>query len=503
MMKKTQAALAAAALFAASGAFAAESMTADIVVIGAGAAGMPAAVQAAEKGAKVIVLEKNAFAGGGANAAEGLFAVESRWQRAKSIGITREDAFKYLMEHTHFRADPELTRSYINHSAENLDWLAGHGMTFDPIQMTPQDAPTWHVVGEYKGQVHGAAYIKCLHDAAIKAGATVLTSTPATELIKEDGKVVGVKARAKDGSEITIRSRATIIATGGFGNSKEKVRDWLGLDAEKFQASVPLNKTGDGIEMAWKAGADKTDMILMLHTGVTGKGINFPGALYCMAWQPFNLWVNSDGERFTDETQAFSFPNSGNAIASQRGNHGWAIWDEGLVDYVQTAGIDNGIGVIVPVLDKLPKLREEMKTALDAGNKTFVSAGSLEELAGKIGVPADRLQKTVEEYNGFAATGFDLKLGKSRKYLRPIEGKTYYAIELFPFHYTSLGGIRIDHEFHVVDPAGKPIPGLYAAGVDVGGLYGDTYPVWTSGNAFGWSAYSGRYSALQALADMK
>ena len=159
--------------------------------------------------------------------------------------------------------------------------------------------------------------------------------------------------------------------------------------------------------------------------------------------------------------------------------------------------------MIVPVLDKLPKLRDEMKAALAAENATFVSAKSLSELAEKIGVPVDNLKATVKEYNGFAKTGFDLAMQKSRKYLRTIEGDTYYAIKLFPFHYTSLGGLRIDPDFHVLDKNEQPIPGLYAAGVDVGNLYGDTYGVWTSGHAFGWSAYSGRHAALSAVEDLK
>lgn len=109
------------------------SKNADVVVVGGGAAGLPAAVQAAEKGAKVILVEKNPYLGGGANAAEGLFGVESKWQRGKSIGLTREECFNYLMEHSHYKADPALTKKFVWGSAENLDWLASHGMKFEPI----------------------------------------------------------------------------------------------------------------------------------------------------------------------------------------------------------------------------------------------------------------------------------------------------------------------------------------------------------------------------------
>lgn len=283
------------------------SKNADVVVVGGGAAGLPAAVQAAEKGAKVILVEKNPYLGGGANAAEGLFGVESKWQRGKSIGLTREECFNYLMEHSHYKADPALTKKFVWGSAENLDWLASHGMKFEPIQMTPYDAPTWHVVGEYKGQEHGAAYIKLLADVAKEKGVEILVGTPAKELLKDGNKVVGVKAKDSKGNDVIIHSKATIISTGGFGNSPEKVQKWLGWNPDVFKASVPLNKTGDGIEMAWRAGSEKTPMTLMLHTGVEGKGISFPGAIYCMSWQPFNLWVNNEGERFTNEANAFSF----------------------------------------------------------------------------------------------------------------------------------------------------------------------------------------------------
>lgn len=181
------------------------------------------------------------------------------------------------MEYSHFKADPELTHRYYWGSAENLDWLAAHGMQFEPIAMTPKDAPTWHVVGDYKGIVHGEAYIKLLFDKAKEAGATILTSTPTQSLIQENGRVVGIKAKNRKGDTITIKSKATIIATGGFGNSPEKIKEWLGLDPNVFKASVQFNKTGDGIPMAWAAGGAKTPMTLMLHTGVEGKGIQFPG----------------------------------------------------------------------------------------------------------------------------------------------------------------------------------------------------------------------------------
>lgn len=146
------------------------NLSADILVVGAGSAGLTAAVQAAEKGKKVILLEKNLGVGGSSQFAEGLFAVGSEWNRLRSDPLTKEEAFKTLMEKHGYVIDAAKTKDYVEGSAENISWLAGHGIKFEVVRMTPWEAATWHVISDYKGTNHGAGLIKGLKDAADKAG---------------------------------------------------------------------------------------------------------------------------------------------------------------------------------------------------------------------------------------------------------------------------------------------------------------------------------------------
>lgn len=180
------------------------NLSADILVVGAGSAGLTAAVQAAEKGKKVILLEKNLGVGGSSQFAEGLFAVGSEWNRLRSDPLTKEEAFKTLMEKHGYVIDAAKTKDYVEGSAENISWLAGHGIKFEVVRMTPWEAATWHVISDYKGTNHGAGLIKGLKDAADKAGVETKLGTPATELIlNKEGTVVGAKAADKKGNTYT------------------------------------------------------------------------------------------------------------------------------------------------------------------------------------------------------------------------------------------------------------------------------------------------------------
>ena len=232
----TRTAVAAAVVAIAGAAGAAEKqMTADIVVVGGGAAGMAAVTQAVDAGKKAILLEKNAFLGGGASMAEGLGAVQTRWQRDKNYSLAVETAYNRMMSYTHYKTNGPLLRRFLEGSAENLDWLSKHNLTFHLTQMSPTECITWHVVGKYKNSEHGAAYIEALSDWAKEKGATILTSTPAKSLLTENGRVVGVKAADNQGNTYTIRAKAVIISTGGFNNSPERVRDWGHYDPAVYQ----------------------------------------------------------------------------------------------------------------------------------------------------------------------------------------------------------------------------------------------------------------------------
>ncbi|QSX34208.1 FAD-dependent oxidoreductase [Shewanella avicenniae] len=475
----------------------------DIAIVGGGSTGLAAAVTGAEAGAKVIVLEKNPYLGGSSNFAEGLFGVESDWQRGKSYGLTKDEAFEHIIEYSHFNNDASLIRKFVDDSADNLNWLHERGVDFDVVQISPKEPETWHLIQNRKRFHHGAALVTALQEHAEKDGVEFLMRTPAKSLIYTNGKVTGVRAKDHKGNDVVINAKAVIIGSGGFGNSPDKIDKWTKYNGANFKPTLPLNKTGDGIEMAKDLGAAHEGETLMLHPGTEGKGIVPLGNIYTMTWQPANMWVNAHGKRFTDETVAFSFAHAGNAIGRQLGNYAWAIFDDAEVDHAIKDGVDNGVGVLVPVMTKLGNIRTEIKNALAAKSESFFAADNIEQLAKEINVPVANLKASYAQYNNAANNHYDEAFLKDRMWTRPLNHGKLYAVKLMPYHFTSVGGLKVTNDMQVVNTDEKPITGLYAGGNDVGGLYSDTYTLWASGHAFAFATYSGREAAKHAVEYIK
>lgn len=476
----------------------------DLLVVGAGSAGLTAAVQGAEKGKKVILLEKNPMVGGSSAFAEGLFAVESDLNRLRCDTLTKEEAFKGLMEKHFYAIDAQKTKDYVEGSGENIDWLTKHGIKFEVVRMTPWEEATWHVITDYKGTNHGAGLIKGLKESADKLGVDTRLSTPATELLLNDkGEVVGAKAKDKKGDTYTIHAKAVILASGGFGDDPKKIKDWAHRDPEGWKSSVPMNKTGDGIQMALDAGAQMGPVSFVGHLGTEGKGIKLLSNLYATSWQPSALWVNSDGNRFANEDVAFSFSQAANAIYRQHGHYGWSIFDDSQVKYMTEKGVDSGIGVLVPVGEKLPNLQKEIDDAVAIKSDGFKAADSVAQLAKELNVPEKNLAQAIESYNKSCEAGHDGEFFKEKNYLRPLNTKKLYAIKLKAYYFSSYGGLKTNRNHQVLDKNNKPIKGLYATGLEVSDMVGPTYTTWSSGHAFGFASYSGRHAALHAAENMK
>lgn len=475
----------------------------DIAVIGGGSSGLSAALAGAQAGAKVIVLEKNPYMGGSSNFAEGLFAVESDYQKAKSYGLSKDEAFKHIMEFAHYKNSAPIIRNFVNASADNINWLHDQGIDFEAIQISPNEPMTWHIIKNREHFVHGSALVTALQHKAAELGVTFLTRTPAEKLIYEGDTVTGVEAIDHKGNTVIIKAKAVIVATGGFGNSKEKIKKWTKYNPDYFKPTLPLNKTGDGIQMAKDVGATTEGEELMLHIGTDGKGIIPLGGIYTMTWQPTNMWVNSEGKRFVDEMVTFSFTMAGTSVGRQNGHYAWAIFDEGRVNYAVEEGVDNGVGVIVKVATKLTSLPTEIKNALAAGSESLKAADTIEGLAKEIGVPVSTLKQTYNDYNRYAENHYDVAFAKEHRWMQPLTTGKLYAVKVMPYHFVSIGGIRINTEMEAIDENDQPVAGLYAVGCDVGGLYGDTYTLWASGHAFGFATYSGRLAGMNAAAAIK
>jgi fumarate reductase flavoprotein subunit len=469
----------------------------DVVVIGSGVTGLAGAVTAAEGGAKVIVFEKQRSLGGTSNFFSGLFAVESARQRVNYITYSRDEAFKNIMEYSHWRANALLVRAIVNESADTIAWLLSEGVEFIEGTINMPDAPrTYHPV---KGQ--GEAIVKTLATIAKEKGVDLRLGMPVKRILRQSDRITGVVAE-EDGEDIQVASKAVIVASGGYANNKEWIRKYAGFDLDINLFPIGnVDKMGDGIRMAWEVGAaDEGLGVLELHsTGPVGPEFAMKGSLELAAAQP-DLWVNPRGERFCDESITFYDSSTGNASARYKEGCHYRLLDDSIRQILLDKGIEKQVGMDNPPCTRPVDFDKELNAAIERGTTDVFVAESIEGLAEKIGVDRTVLKATVDEYNGFCKKGHDDLFAKDPKYLRPLKGPRFYAIKARTVFLGTLGGIKINHHMEVVDKKDKVISGLYAGGFDAGGMWGDSYSIKdSSGLSAGFATNSGRIAGKNAL----
>jgi fumarate reductase flavoprotein subunit len=469
----------------------------EVVVIGSGAGGLAAALTAAEGGAKVIVFEKEKSPGGTSNFFEGTFAVESDMQRERYIMYTRNEAFKNIMEYSHWTANPRLVRAIVNESGATIGWLQQQGIVFTDATINMPDSPrTYHVV---KGK--GEAVVKTLITRAREEGVSIRLATPAKRIIKQGELITGVAAE-ENGEDIQVGTRAVIIASGGYANNREWIKKYTGYDLGSNLLPVGnIDKMGDGIRMAWEAGAGEEgkSLLELYRVGPMAPEFAMANQLEYMAVQPY-LWVNPKGERFCDEAVAFYDSSAGNANARNKEGYTWSIFDDGIIKRMLERGIDKGLVVAVPPGSKPVDFYREAEAALERGSAEIFAADSVAELATKININPAVLKATIAEYNVFCEKHHDDLFAKDPRYLLPINTPKYYAIRAHTIFLGTMGGIKINEKAEVLDKKDAVIPGLYAAGFDAGGMYGDSYPIkCSSGLASAFALNSGRIAGKSAL----
>jgi fumarate reductase flavoprotein subunit len=469
--------------------------TKEVIVAGAGGAGLAAALTLAEGGAKVVALEKMPFAGGSFLFVEGTFAVESEMQRKRNIKVTRDEAFRGIMEYSHWKANAALVRAFIDKSASTIGWLEKQGIEFTEPTGTWLGGPrTWHL---FKGL--GGPMINVLVANAVKKGIEVRYETTVKRLLREgNGPVLGAVVEDKTGKQMKVEAKAVIIATGGYPNNKEWIKKYSGFDLEVNL--FPLgryDKTGEGIQMAWEAGAAEEGVgVIHLNIGSPPQ-IGARSHIWGAVGQP-TLWVNQDGVRFCDESIVENIAYAGNAMSKQKGGYVFRIFDEETkIQLVEDGGI--GVGMYVPPRTPLTDLDAKIKAALEKKNPYVFVADTLDELANKMGLDRSVFKKTVEEYNRFCEKGHDDQFAKNPEYLHPVKIPRFYAFKCYMNFLGTLGGIKINEKTEVLDRSEKVIPGLYAVGNDAGGLYGDSYDVIASGASSGFALNSGRIAGENAL----
>ncbi len=478
----------------------------DLVVAGGGASGKMAAYVAAKAGLRVVVLEKAAETGGTSIFVEGTAAFDSSEQKARGVPSDPEKHFpsklvgyQKFLHYSHYRANPDVVRAFVENSAETIDVLKSLGVEYRDVTIAAHDDPnelwTFHLA-----EGLGAAVQELLLAAIQKLDVDIFTSTPVRELITDDGAVVGVVAQdVTSGERLRVGAKAVVLATGGVGNSPDMIEKytWFPQSAQHMNVLTPVENVGDGLNMALAAGADPVDIVSspLIAVGARDKAMDSHiGAAGC---QPC-LWINKTARRFINEGIAENIGDIGPVWGKQPDGVVYAVLDEADIQRLITEGSEISIGEFVVFGRPLDRLRVELDQ--DVADGVAWKADTAEGLANQLGLDPTVLAQTVADYNLACDAGDDPQYFKPARLLRPLRTPPFYAINMAPGIMGSSGGIRINGDMQVVDKDYQPIPGLYAVGHEATGLYGDSYNMEVPGAANGFAHTSGRLAGLHVVA---
>lgn len=459
----------------------------DVIVIGGGGAGMCAAIEASEAGARVLLVEAAEKLGGSTALSGGVYyAAGTSVQRAAGIaGDTADAMFEYAMTLNQWRVDPAIVRRLADGAAPGVEWLIGLGVEFRPQDLYRSGVES--VARGHQANGNGAAIAAALERAVRGRPIDLALGNRVESLLLRDGAVRGIRARGEEAS-----AAAVVLASGGFGHSAELLArhypeacaagDWA------WSISAPTC-VGDGLRMAEQAGAalDGDDRGLLLTT----PGFYRHLEVYVPGWI---VYVNAAGRRFVNETAAYAVMAG---VIKAQGGRCFALFDEASraqakPDPQYADAFASGVLPLNWVADVLAQQAERGK---------LLRADSLEELAKRTGIAPDALAATVARYNADCAAGRDGAFFKDAKQLRPIATPPFYAAEVRPaiICLTSCGP-RIDADARVLDTSERAIPGLFAAGEVTGNALGERYIGGGNSiaNAIVFGRIAGRTSAARA-----
>lgn len=465
----------------------------DILVIGAGGAGLTAANAAQEKGIKdIIVIEKMPFVGGATAQAGGFVGGGSELQ--KSLGLTGDSPdliYEDIMRGGENTNNPELVRLMADNMGETLDWLI-NDLNVPIYDRYPSDFPEHTVQRFFIVEGGSTGLTNTLADEFEKAGGNLLLETKATEFIMDGDAVAGVKAEDKHGNEIIIKAKKTILASGGFGNNLDMLND----DIANAVFYGVASSTGDGHKMAEAIGAKLVlmDYAKMYPQGISMEGTNAgradPTSCLTTTNNTGAIYVNKEGKRVVDENLDFvsikkaTIPQTEQMIYLVMDQTAFDMWSELVNDYPSPAG--------------RVTYEEQEEWFSKEGGKPIFTRGTLEEAAELAGIDAAVLAETVSNWNGMVTSGEDKEFGREELFELDTDSKFYIVEQRLRFA-TTLGGVDVNTDLEVKSSSDVIIPNLYAAGEVVGGANGiEAMP----GCMLGWSVNSGRfagYSAAESL----
>lgn len=438
----------------------------DVVIIGSGGTGLSAAIQANELGMKVAVLEKEEELGGNTNrASSGMNAAETNVQLHHGVIDNVADFYHETYKDGGRLNDKDMLGYFVYHTAPAIDWLADHDIKLDDITITG---------GMSKKRTHrpasmapiGGFLVKSLLKVVAQEDIPVFNKTKVTELRRaDDGRVNGVKVDA-DGITKIINAKAVILATGGFGASKEYIKRFR-PDLESYKTTNQPGATGDGLKLAENVGAELIQMNLVQvhptvqqdnpHVYLIGEAVRGEGAIL----------VNAEGKRFVNELNTRKIVS--NAITALPEHSAYLILDQGIRDHVKAIEFYDKVGLVV-------------------------HGETIEDLAKKINVDPSNLKQTVATWNQAVENHDDAEFGRTTGMDRGITNPGFFAIHIAPaIHYT-MGGIHITPKTQVLDGNGDIIKGLFAAGEVAGGLHGNNR---VGGNSIAETIVFGRQAGQQ------
>ncbi|WP_277047257.1 flavocytochrome c [Solobacterium moorei] len=494
--------------------------TVDVVIVGAGGAGMTAAITATDAGKKVIVVESQPIAGGnsvrstgGMNAAKTPYQDKNEFAESAGVEKTLKTAAEKFADNTTITAlaatvkaqwdayqanpqgyfdsvelmeldtmiggkgknNPELVKALAENSADAIEWLASIGAevknvgAFGGASVKRIHRP---VNADGKVTAVGAYIVPILEKNLQDRNVQFLFDTTANEIIMKDGKAVGIKGTGKDGHKVTINAKSVVIATGGFGANAEMVEKYK-PELKGFATTNAEGAQGQGIDMATAAGAATVDMDqIQIHPTVhieedgnahlITEGLRGDGAIL----------VNAEGKRFYDEVSTRDKVSA--AIIAQPEKSAWLVVDQSMVD----------------------------KSAVIAGyikSGYTVTGATYEELAKAMGVDEATFTSTMNTWNQAVEAKSDAEFGRT-SFANPLATAPYYAIKITPAVHHTMGGIVINPKAEVLNEKGEAISGLYAAGEVTGGVHGANR---LGGNAVADFVVFGRISGQSAADNAK
>jgi fumarate reductase flavoprotein subunit len=389
----------------------------------------------------------------------------------------------------------------MNKSGDTIRWLEEKGLEFELRQTFPNQIPVWHnPIGL------GAQLIKVLIKDCEDMGVKLLLHTTGKKILRgTKGNVTGVVTETKGGEEFKIETKSVVIATGGFGGNKKLLKKYCPAYHESMRlAAIPL--AGDGLLMAAKAGAAIADTIPILGGGRGSPDVKMSnilktrgvGSLAAIAQEPYTIWINKKGRRFTDEGALMG----GNAGALQLDKITYTVFDDKIRQDMEENGIRVGMGSPKDVRAQrkgLPGLKEELlDKEKETKGESVKIAETWDDIAESIGADPAVLKTTIDEYNSFCDCGYDVAFTKERRYLLPLRRAPFYAVKCIPSFHDTMGGIKVNEHMEVRDTRDNIIPGLYAAGVLPDGWETNDYCWVLCGSAFGFAINSGRIAGESA-----